>query len=72
MQQSVTALPARIPDYIVNHDWYKLDVVVNELSDGQQHLKIRRWSPEWGWQQTELFLTLDELELFKRVINAGR
>jgi hypothetical protein len=69
MQKHVTPAAGRTPDYITNKDWYKLQVTVSELPDGQQHLKIRRWAPEMGWRTTELFLTPDELELFKQSLN---
>lgn len=72
MQQFVTPLPGRTPGYITNKDWYKLQVTVVELPDQQQHLTIRRWTPEQGWQRTELFLTPDELELFRQAINGTR
>lgn len=72
MQPFVTPAPGRTPGYIINKDWYRLQVTVNELPDGQQHLKIRRWAPEMGWRLTELFLTPDELALFKQAINGTR
>lgn len=65
----VTPAPGRTPTYITNKDWYKLDVAVNQLKDQQYHLVIRRWTPEQGWLRTELFLTEDELELFRQAIN---
>lgn len=72
MYRYVTPAPGRVPGYITNKDWYKLQVSVCELSDGQQHLTIGRWTPEQGWQRTELFLTPDELELFKQALDGTR
>ena len=55
---------------IIDNSTYKLDVQVTWLPHppGQYQVVIARWIPEHGWDETELFLSEQELDNLKQAI----
>jgi hypothetical protein len=77
MQQYTVPLPGRSPlkkapefANIVDTDWYKLDIKLDRVPTAQDeyHLQLKRWTPEVGWVNMQLFMTETELARFRRTL----
>lgn len=76
MQKFVTPHPGRSPakpepGNIVNRPDYKLDVSLTEFRTAQFVLTIDTFITEHGWISKQYFLTEDELDKVKAVLNDG-
>lgn len=72
MQSTVTPAPGRIPTRwqanVIDTLNYKVDVVLTELRNENWQLEIKTWTPEHKWVVRELFLTMEELERFRKAL----
>ena len=70
MQKFTTPEAGRTPakPNIVNTDWYRLDITLQPVPSNktETQLKIRRWTPEVGWVEMNLFLSPEELNLIRQ------
>jgi len=74
MQIPVTPQPGRTPPQanIVNRDDYKLHWNLSEFRPSEYNLQIQKYIPEHGWTSQSFFLTEEELELIRKVMNGTR
>jgi hypothetical protein len=72
MQSTVTPAPGRTPARwkanVIDTLNYKVDVVLTELRNENWQLEIKTWTPEHKWVVRELFLTMEELERFRKAL----
>jgi len=54
---------------IADGDCYKLDIRVLEYDQNIYLIKLRRWIPETGWRQTEMFVNPEELARIQDSLN---
>ena len=70
MQLPVTPKAGQTPRQpnIVNTDWYRLDVTLQPVPTNktETQLTIKRWTPEVGWVEMNLFLSPEELTAVRR------
>ena len=71
MQPHVTPHPGRTPAKanIIDNSNYKLDMKVTEFRPEQFVLTIDKFIPEHGWISQQYFLTPEELDKIKKVLN---
>lgn len=50
---------------------YKLNIDFTNAQADQWQVRISRWTPEFAWRHLDLFLTYEELQKFKRLVDAG-
>jgi hypothetical protein len=53
---------------IVNMEDYKMHVLKREYQSGEYEILIERWTPESGWNRTQLLLTAEQLNKLRTTL----
>lgn len=73
MQQFITLQAGRTPPAanVVDRADYKLNWNLTEFRANEYHLSIARYIPEHGWTNQSYFLTAEELNTIRTILNGN-